>query len=215
MRSRPPGSPSRKVAESFRELGSARGLADASGYLVEPLTPLLARAEGLKLEPALRGGLPGGGEGVIGRLRFGGGHAVGAESDESFEFLVAITRVAESEPRVPRLFCRQRGRIEGIGGMGFELDDEAVWTESEALAARYEVATSPYQDENWMRELFSPEFIDWLVTEPPESFAFELAYGDLVGSAEVGDGSAGDLTALWDVAGAVAKRIRDECAEEA
>ncbi len=202
------------VAEAFRDLAAARKLAVTDDYVVEALTPLLARAEGVKLGPALRGELPGGGEGVIGRLRYGGGHAVGAVSDVSLEFLVAITRVPESEPLVPRLFCRPPRRVEGIGGMGFELDDEAVWTESEALAARYEVATSPYQEENWMRQLFSPEFIDWLVTEPPKSFAFELAYGDLVGSVEVGDGSVEHLARLWDATGAVAKRIRDECAEE-
>lgn len=202
------------VAEAFREFAAARELDGADGHVVEALTPLLARAEGLRLEPALRGELRGGGEGVIGRLRYGGGHAVGAVSDVSLEFLVAITRVPASGPLVPRLFCRPPRRVEGIGGMGFELDDEAVWTESEALAARYEVATSPYQEENWMRQLFSPEFIDWLVTESPKSFAFELAYGDLVGSIEVGDGSVEQLAGLWDATGAVAERIGDECAEE-
>lgn len=202
-------------AESFRAFAAECGLAVADGQVVAPLTPLLARAEGLKLEPALRGELPGGAEGIIGRLRYRGGHAVGAESDVSFEFLVAITRVPASEPLVPRLFCRPPQRVEGIGGMGFELDDEALWTESEALAARYEVATSPYQEQNWIRQLFSPEFIDWLVTGPPPGFAFELAYGDLVGSVEVGDLSAKRLAGLWDSTGAVAKRIADECAEAA
>ena len=198
------------VAGSFKRFAAAHQLADASGHRIEALTPLLARAEGLRLEPAARGALPGGGEGVIGLLRYGGGHAVGAESDRSFEFLVAITRVPESEPLIPRLFCRRRGRVESVGGMGFELDDEAAWTESEALAARYDVATSPYQDPNWTRQLLSPEFIDWLVTVPPPSFAFELAYGDLVASVEVTE----NPETLWEAAGAVAKRIRDECAEE-
>ena len=198
------------ATESFRRFAAARGLADASGHRVEALTPLLARAEGLALDPAARGGLPGGGEGVIGLLRYGGGHALGAESDVSFEFLVAIARVPESEPLVARLFCRRRGRIESAGGMGFELDAEEAWTESEALAARYDVATSPYQDPNFTRQLLSPSFIDWLVTAPPPSFAFELAYGDLVGSVD----TTGDPEDLWDATGAVAKRIRDECAEE-
>jgi hypothetical protein len=198
------------VAERVRRLAAQRGLADAGGHEVEALTPLLARADGLRLEPAASGALPGGGTGVIGLLRYGGGHAVGADSDLSFEFLVAITRVPESEPLIPRLFCRRRGRVESAGGMGFELDDEAVWTESEALAGRYEVATSPYQDPNWTRQLLSPDFIDWLVSAPPPSFAFELAYGDLVASIDPAD----PAEDLWDATGAVAKRIRDECAEE-
>ncbi len=185
-------------------------------YTVEPLTPLLARAEGLPLDSPVRGSLPGGGEAVRGTLRFGGGHAVGAESDETFEFCVVITRVPESAPLIPRLFCRRaRPRRGHRRAWASSSTTRSLWTESEALAARYEVATSPYQDENWMRQLFAPAFIDWLVTVPPASFAFELAYGDLVGSVEVGDASPEHLAALWDATGAVAERIRDECREEA
>jgi hypothetical protein len=202
-------------AESFAAFARERGLAEASGHRVEALTPLLALAEGVRLEPALTGPLVGGREGTLGLLRYGGGHAVDAESDVEFEFLVTITRVAESEGFIPRLFCRRQGRGESIGGMGFELDAEAAWTESEALAARYDVATSPYQDPNWTRQLLSPKFIDWLVTQPPKSFAFELAYGDLVGSMEVGECSADRLAGLWDTTAAIATRIAAECAEEA
>jgi hypothetical protein len=99
--------------------------------------------------------------------------------------------------------------------MGFDLDDEAAWTESEALAARYDVAVSPYQDPNWVRQLLTPTFIDWLVTGPPQGFGFELAYGDLVGSIEPGDRSMTRLQQLWESTGAVARRLADECAEEA
>ena len=199
------------IEESFGRFAADHHLTDASGHTVEALTPLLARADGLALDRAVRGPLPGGGEGVLGVLRYGGGHAIGAASDRSFEFLVAITRVPEAEPFIPRLFCRRRGRIESVGGMGFELDAERAWTESEALAARYDVATSPYQDPNWTRQLLSPEFIDWLVTAPPPSFAFELAYGDLVASVDLGESTAD----LWEATGTVAERIRDECSEEA
>jgi hypothetical protein len=202
-------------AESFGAFARERDLADASGHRVEALTPLLALAEGLALDPAVSGDLGDGRDAVLGLLRYGGGHALGADSDAEFEFLVAAARVPESEAFVPRLFCRRRGRAETVGGMGFELDDESAWTESEALAARYDVAISPYQDVNWIRQLLSPTFIDWLVTEPPSGFAFELAYGDLVGSVDAGDCSPGRLAALWDATGAVAGRIAAECAEEA
>jgi hypothetical protein len=201
------------VEETFERFAAGHRLAGASGHVVEPLTPLLARAEGIALSPAAAGEIIPGRPAVIGLLRYGGGHAVGAQSDVDFEFLVAITSVLEAEAVCPRLFCRRRGRAESVGGMGFELDDEAAWTESEALAARYDVAVSPYQDPNWVRQLLAPTFIDWLVTGPPAGFAFELAYGDLVGSIEAGDGSAERLDELWHATGSVARRIAEECAE--
>jgi hypothetical protein len=201
------------MGEAFESFGIDRRLVDASGHEVEPLTPLLARAEGIELRPALRGALDGH-PALIGHLRYGGGHSIGAESDEFFEFAVAITRIPDSAAFVPRLFCRAQGRPESVGGMGMSLDAERVWTESEALSRRYEVATSPYQDLNWMLQLFSPKFIDWLVTVPIPGFAFELAYGDLVGSIPGRDPKPSDLASLWDCTGEIAERIRRECAEE-
>ncbi|HEX2129627.1 MAG TPA: hypothetical protein VHF58_10470 [Solirubrobacterales bacterium] len=202
------------VAEAFHSFGVDRRLVDASGHEVEALTPLLARAEAVELRPALRGALDGR-PAVVGHVSYGGGHAVGAESDATFEFIVVITRVPESAAFVPRLFCRSRGRVESVGGMGMSLDAEGLWTESDALGRRYEVATSPYQDRNWMLQLFSPDFIDWLVTTPPAGFAFELAYGDLVGSIPAAGVGADELAAVWDAAGEVAARLRKECGEEA
>jgi hypothetical protein len=203
------------MEDAFERFAAERRLADAGGHVVEALTPLLARAEGIALSPAAGGEIIPGRAAVIGLLRYGGGHALGAESDVDFEFLVAITSVRESEALCPRLFCRRRGRVESAGGMGFELDDEAAWTESEALAARYDVAVSPYQDPSWVRQLLAPTFIHWLVTGPPAGFAFELAYGDLVGSVEAGDDAAARLDELWHATGAVTRRIAEECAEEA
>jgi hypothetical protein len=203
-----------ELEATFHSFGSERGLVDATGHEVQALTPLLARAEGLELRPALRGTLAGE-PAVIGHVRYGAGHAVGAESDTFFEFAVAITRVPASVAVVPRLFCRAHGRAESIGGMGISLDAERVWTESDALSRRYEVATSPYQDRNWMLQFLSPKFIDWLITVPEPGFAFELAYGDLVGSIPAHGAGSRELGALWDCTGEVAERIRRECRETA
>jgi hypothetical protein len=201
------------VEDSFRVFGRLRGLFDAGGHSVEALTPLLARAEGTALRPAVRGPIAGGGEAVLGRLRYGGGHAMGAESDRRFEFLVAITRVPESEPIVSRLFCRRRGRGEAISGMGFELHHEVVQTESIAFTERYEITAGPYEDPDWIRQLFAADFVQWLLQHPPPSFSFELAYGDLVGSTQVAEPGPDDLAALWDTTEAVAERIRLACRE--
>lgn len=199
------------VEASFRAFGRRRGLFDAGGHSVEALTPLLARAEGTALRPAVGGALANGAEALLGRLRYGVRHAAGAESDSHSEFLVAITRVPESEPIVSRLFCWRRGRVEAMGGMGFELDHEVVRTESIAFTERYEITAGPYEDPGWIRQLFAADFIQWLLQQPPPSFSFELAYGDLVGSTEVADLGPDDLAALWDATEAVAERIRVAC----
>lgn len=202
-----------ELEAAFDSFRADQGLVDAGGYKVGALTPLLARAAGLELGSAARGTLRGH-PALIGHLRYGAGHAVGAASSDFFEFIVAITGIPESSAVVPRLFCRSHGRIESTGGMGMSLDAERVWTESVALTERYEVTTSPYQDPNWMLQLFSPDFIDWLVRVPPPGFAFELAYGDLVGSIPAGTVGAEDLQALWSCVGEVAERVRQECSEQ-
>ncbi len=38
---------------------------------------------------------------------------------------------------------------------------------------------SPWQDDNWLRQLFSPTLVDWLADSSPGDFSFELAYGSL------------------------------------
>jgi hypothetical protein len=202
------------IGASFRSFAAERGLADASGQVVEALTPLLARAEGTRLDPALHGELPGGFPAIVGRLRFLGGHAVGAAGGDEFAFLVVVTRVPESAGLVPRLFCETRGEPTTSTQYGLDLDSDSVWTESAALAARYEIRTSPYQDPNWMRQLFSPAFVDWLASSPPPGFAFELAYGDLVGSLRGERLAAAELDALWEATAAVAVAVRRESEEE-
>ena len=82
-----------------------------------------------------------------------------------------------------------------------------------ALNERYKVSTSPFQEQNWLRQLFSPAFVDWLATTPPDDFSFELAYGALLGSVEGRDAGPDDLAALCDATAAVAARIARECAE--
>ena len=196
------------VKDSFRSFASEHGLADASGQVVDALTPLLARCEGQRLDPALHGELPGGFPALVGHLRFEGGQAVGAVT-----FAVVITRVAESAALVPRLFCETHDEPAGLD-RSFELDDDSLWTENAALARRYEIRTSPYQDRDWMRQLFSPVFIDWLLSEPPPGFSFELAYGDLVASLRRDAPAVGDLEALWETTARVAGVLRRSSEDE-
>jgi hypothetical protein len=164
------------------------------------VTPLLTK--GGELAPALRGRLEGAGEGVLAHYAYG-----------RFAYNVVFARIPESQPFVPRLQCERRGRITDDTHYGFEIRNSRLWTESELLNERFKVTVSPFQDENWLRQLFSPSFVDWFGTESPGDFSFELAYGSLLCSVEEDDPDEAGLEALWEAGAIVARRVGEESRE--
>lgn len=194
------------LESSYGELAVARGLEPLPAAAPGPLTPLLVEAEGAPLRPALRGELGEGVEGVVGHLAY--------TRNRTFRFNVALAEVPAATAFAPRVFCIRRGRrTRDDEFYGFGPRHSKLWTESTALNERYAVTTSPYQDPIWLRQLFSPSFIDWLRTAEPADFSFELAYGALLGSVEEDDPGPDGLAALCDATARVATRIREECEE--
>ena len=191
---------------AYAELAAARGLESLGSFAPGPLTPLLVEGKGAPLKPALRGTLGDGVEGVVGQLAY--------RRNKTFRFHVALTEVPAATAFAPRVFCVRRGRSTRDDEFyGFEARHSKLWTESTALNERYEVATSPYQDPNWLRQLFSPSLVDWLGTKAPADFSFELAYGSLLGSVETDDPGPDGIAALCEATAHVATRIREECEE--
>jgi hypothetical protein len=194
------------VQSAYGELAAARPLEQLGSFAPGPLTPLLVEGKGAPLQPALRGTLGEGVDGVVGQLAY--------KRNKTFRFQVALAQVPAATAFAPRVFCIRRGRSTRDDEFyGFEARHSKLWTESTALNERYEIATSPYQDPNWLRQLFSPGFVDWLGTKPPADFSFELAYGALLGSVEDDDCGADGLAALCEATAHVATRIREECEE--
>ena len=192
---------------TYAAFAAERGLESVPAADVGQLTPLLVESTvGGQLAPAARGELAAGASGVVGQLAY--------KRNKTFRFTVALTEVPNSTPFVPRLFCIRKGRSTRDDEFyGFEARYTKLWTESTKLNERYTVTTSPYQDPNWMRQLFSPALVDWLANEPPEDFSFELVYGSLLGSVEEDDPGAEGLAALCDATAHVAARIARECDE--
>ncbi|HEX5928487.1 MAG TPA: hypothetical protein VFY48_03760 [Solirubrobacterales bacterium] len=191
---------------TYGAFAAERGLEPLPALGLGALTPLLVESKHCQVEPAARGRLGGELDGVVGHLAY--------TRNRTFRFNVALVEVPGSTPLVPRLFCVRKGRSTRDDEFyGFEARHSKLWTESEALNQRYVVSTSPYQDPNWMRQLFSPALIDWLATEPPADFSFELAYGALLGSVEDDDPGAAGLAALCEATVHVAERIARECGE--
>jgi hypothetical protein len=165
-----------------------------------PLTPLLVQGGGLA--PVVKGEL---GDGVAGY--------VGTLSYERFRYTAGLTEIKESVSLVPRLQCERIGRWTSDTHYGFEVRNSRLWTESVALNGRYKVTTSPWQDPNWMRQLFSAAMIDWLSTTPPDDFSFELTYGWLLCSLERDSAGEGELDWLRGATAFLAARVRQECLE--
>lgn len=188
------------IERAYAQLASARQLTPRGGFAPGPVTPLLAKGGGFTL---VHGGeLDGGQAGAIGRYAYAG-----------FTYHAVYTELPASTPLVPRLLVERQGRITDTTHYGFEIRNSRLWTESIELNERYEVTVSPFQDANWLLQLFSPAFVDYLGREPPADFSFELAYGSLLCSIEEDDPDPAELTALWDAAGAVARRIDEESTE--
>jgi hypothetical protein len=194
------------LVPAYSSFAGARGLVPVGAVSPGPLTPLLAESTNGLIEPAATGALPDGGEGTLGHLEY--------TRNRTFHFSVALTEVPESSALAPRVFCIRRGRrTRDDEFYGFEARYSKLWTESIALDERYVVSTSPFQDPSWLRQLFSPAFVDYLASEPPGDFSFELCYGAVLCSVEGEDVDAARLADLWAAASRVTERIRSESAE--
>lgn len=195
------------VETAYAELAAARDLELLGSVEVGQLTPLLVESTvGGRLGPAARGRLGDEVDGVVGHLAY--------QRNKAFRFNVALATIPASTSFVPRLFCVRRGRSTRDDEFyGFGPRHTKLWTESERLNDRYEVVTGPFQDPNWMRQLFSPALVDWLASEPPADFSFELAHGALLGSVEEDEPGAAALAALCEATAHVAARIARECEE--
>jgi hypothetical protein len=191
---------------TYSAFAAAHGLEPVPALGLGGLTPLLIESKHCQVEPAARGRLGGEVVGVVGHLSY--------TRNKTFRFNVALVEIPAATAFAPRLFCIRQGRSTRDDEFyGFEARHSKLWTESTALNERYTISTSPYQDPNWMRQLFSPALVDYLATKPPADFSFELVYGALLGSVEDDDPGADGLAALCEATARVAERIARECGE--
>ena len=200
----------------FDQYAKQRGLnRDPVGQL-GPHTPLLRKGDQRKAVQVMRGKLA---EGIGGTLALYTYTDVyydkNGRHENNYNFTVAITEVDEVAELCPELMCNRK-----FGFRAFEkLEDvfrgnERVKLESVDLDERFEIFVDEKQDPGWVRQLFSPSFIVWLADETPEKFAFELVAGKLVCNVKGHKKNSRDLDAMVQAMGGVARRLREEAAEE-
>jgi hypothetical protein len=204
-------------SSAMAQYAGARQLTYSPSGAIPAATPLLSAGTSRQTQDVMAGLLPGGLQGSVAHytyyVRRSSGQ--GQSTNTPYPNTVVLVQVPESTSYVRKLVCHD-GR--GIGGMNiFGLDlsgDDKVELESTALNERYSIKTAARQDQAWLRELFTPVFIDWLATQAMPEFSFELVNGLLCVSVGERLDRADKLDWLCGAATYVAGRIRGELAEE-
>lgn len=208
--------PADTAPDEFAAYAASRGLTLEPGARLPRTTPLLAEGELRTVEALMSGWLATYVEAKIALItrEETTTDATGHETKGEAHFTVAVTHVPKAKRFVPWLLCR---RVEeGIVGRAAEelvRGRQRLDLESAELDQRYRIYVSPRSDQVWVRELFSPSFIVFLVEQAPRGFAFEYVEGtlcvSLVGRRTLGD----DLDDLRDATVDLVARVRAEIRE--
>ncbi len=201
----------------FMAYAEQRGLTRIEKGQLPGSTPLLRKGDERKAEEILAGPI---GESANGSIALYTYTDVYYDKDgrheTDYHFTVSMCDLPECRQLLPELYANRK-----FGLRVFEKvedvfrSNERVKLESEKLDTEYEIFAPKEQDQNFLRQLFSPTFIVWMTDSAPEKFAFELEGGVLCCNVKGHKKSAAELDAMRAAAAHIAKRIRDEVAESA
>lgn len=209
----------RHAADDFFEVYSQqRGMTLVHGRGRLPkATPLLRKGDDRYTERTLTGPLADGFEGTLALYTYEEEtrDSDGDKQTNYYRYTVGLVEVAECAELVPELYCQRKFGLRALEKFedAFRTKKERVKLESEKLDTKYEIFAGKEQDANWLRQLFSPGFIVWLMDTAPDKFAFELVDGTLCCYVNGHQENAADLDGIRVATGAVAKRLREEALE--
>jgi hypothetical protein len=208
---------SRAADAFFASYARRRGLELNGRSRLPEATPLLRKGDDRYAERSLSGAFDRDCEGILALYTYEEEttDSRGNRQTSYHRYTVGLVEVAECAARVPELACRRRAGFKALDGLEdyFRTHRRRVELESTALDDRYEIFSAKDQDQNWLRQLFSPGFIVWLTESAPDTFAFELEGGVLCCYLDRHRESAADLDALRAASAAVARRLREESLE--
>ena len=206
----------RAKSDFFNAYSQGRGLSQIERGVLPPGTPFLRRGDDRYAHHIMRGRLPGDYDGTVALYTYEDTDtdSEGNRQTTYYHFTVVLADIPESARFVGELYAQRR--------VGFRFLDstedifrtrERVELESEALDKRAEIFAAKGENQNWLRQLFSPKFVYWLGDEAPDGTAFELVAGLLCVNVKGHLDNATDLDELCESAGVIAQRIREESAE--
>lgn len=200
----------------FSAYARARGLNRSGTTSLPPSTPLLRKGDKRYAEQVMNGTLPGGFPGAMGLYTYEieTRDSEGDSDTDYYRFTVVMHDIPAVAEHVSDVFCQRRS------GFRFMDSTEDVFRrmqrlelESDSHDRRFEVFYGAGDDENWVRQLFSPSFIVWLSESAPKDFAFELSAGSLCVNVKGHKDNGAELDAICEAAAVVARRVAEEAAE--
>jgi hypothetical protein len=212
------GIASSRAEDAFFDFYAAkRGMTALGRSRLPKATPLLRRGDERYAEHLVEGPLGDGVEGLVALYTYEEESSDGRGNRQTsyHRYTVGLTEVPECAERLPELYCQHRSGPRALEGLedAFRTKKERVSLESEALDERYEIFTIRGQDDNWLRQLFSPGFIVWLTESAPQRFGFELVDGNLCCYVSGHDKTTAELDAMRAASTAVATRLSEEALE--
>jgi hypothetical protein len=210
----PPDAPG---LEDFAAYAAAHGLALEPDGRLPRTTPLLAEGELRGVEALMRGWFGTYLEAqiaIVSRDETTANPDGGVTKGEA-HFTVAVAHVPKAKRFVPWMLCHRAEdeRLHGRAAEELIHGNDRVDLESAELDRCYRIYASPERDEVWLRELFSPSFIVFLIDLAPKGFAFEYVEGTLCVS-QVGRLTlAEDIDGLREATVELVARIRAEIRE--
>ena len=193
-----------------------RGLQWQRNGSIPAATPLLRRGDTRRANEMFMGSLPGGLNGELALYTYEERSAgsAGGQAKELHHFTVVVSELPGIGQKLPGLFVQRRSGFRFLDGAEDVFrSTERVELESEVLDRKCEIFAAKGCDANWLRQLFSPTFVDFLAEGSPEGFAFEVENGTLCVNVNRHRGKAAELDQLCEASATVAKRIVDEVNE--
>ena len=135
-----------------------------------------------------------------------------ASGDGAAPWTLVERRIPETIGFVPSLRCFPRDWAKDPPAWSSPDETRAVTVESVDFGERFDARVDATQEQNWLLQLLSPEFVAWLSEAPQARFGFEVHEGVLRGFSP---GHLDGEEAKWLVAEAdhVAERVRSEALE--